>query len=170
MSPNWASTASLWIPKKIVAQGNASGAPIAFPTFCNQYVPPNWKTLFVMRSLNASIKTAGRKSRCFSFSRANHPMRWSDGTVLIFLYMEVASQINRRAFDGVFVCRFPFLTWINPENMISAFKREVEAIMWWADQKYAGYYCSMTRTGVSSPEPYAPWKGYTRNPWLLVWT
>ena len=108
MSPNWASTVSLWIPNKIVAQGETGGAPISVTTFCNQYVPPNWKTLFVMRSLNASIKTAGRKSRCFSFSRANRPMRWSDGTVLIFLYMEVASQINRRVFDGIFVCQVSF--------------------------------------------------------------
>ena len=154
MSPNCVNTAYLWIPKKIVTQGGAGGGTIAVTIFCNQYVSPNWKKLFVMRSINASINTAGGTDRCFSFLRANRPMWWSTGHVWIFVYMEVSSQINRQAFDGIFVCRVPFLMWTNTENIISAFEQGVAAIMWWSDPKDAGDFRSMTWPGVSSAEPY----------------
>ena len=109
MSINCASTAYSWILKKIVAQGGAGGAPISVPTFCNQYLLPNWKTFFVMRSLNDSVKTTGGTARFFSFSRANRPMRWRSGTVWIFVYIKIASQIKRRAFDGIFCLSSSFL-------------------------------------------------------------
>ena len=99
-SPNFANTASSWIPKEIVAQGCAIGNPIAVNPFCNQYVSPNCKMLFVMIIFNASIKTVGGTSICVLFSRENCMMWWNTVSVRIFYYMEVVSQINRWAFDG----------------------------------------------------------------------
>ena len=115
------STASSWMLNNIVAQGGSGGAPIAVPAFCNQHVSPNCKTLFFMRRRNASINTTRGTTRCFSLSRLNRPIWWGAGPVLVFVYMEVASQMKRRAFDGIFVGRVPFLAWMNPGSSISAF-------------------------------------------------
>ena len=108
LSPNCVSTISSWMPKKIVAQGGVGGAPIYIPTFCSQYVSQNWNALLVVSRRNASIKTAVGTVTCSSFSQENFPMRWSAGPVLMLVYIYVASYMDRRAFDGIFLVKFLF--------------------------------------------------------------